>query len=86
MVAWGDCDDDAAASPPRARRVVVEGIVRESRRRGSVELRETTRGWRQVGFDEAQHLCREYVSGETLDVILDKWVPVDFVSASATEQ
>ena len=50
---------------------------------GIVLMCRTSTGWTQRGRLTTHHLNNDYVSGERLDDILERWVPVDFVTADA---
>lgn len=59
--------------------VVVRGKLRSCLQEGEVCLTRTRKGWRQCGTGAAAGLCREYVSSESLDRVLDCWIkPHDF--------
>lgn len=82
--------DDAVPSRPVAdfhdldvgELVAVGGILHDGKL-GILIMRRTARGWVQKGRFTTAHLNRQYVCSERLDVILEKWMPVDFRTADA---
>ena len=50
---------------------------------GILIMQRTHNGWTQRGRFTTSHLNRDYVCGERLDDILERWMPVDFSSADA---
>ena len=49
---------------------------------GEITLTPTSKGFSQRGSGTTRHLCREYVSWETLEYILAEWVQHDLAPVS----
>ena len=64
--------------------VAVRGMLRDSNLYGIVRMTRKEDRWEQRGRWTTSHLNRDYVSGERLNYILEKWTPFDFKDAEAT--
>lgn len=64
--------------------VAIRGTLRDSNLSGVLLMTRKENHWEQRGRWTTSHLSREYVSGERLSAILEKWVPHDFKSADAS--
>lgn len=63
----------------------VHGITHDGQY-GEVTLTPTKKGWLQLGWGATAHLKREYVCGETLQEVLDEWIPHDLRGTRATKR